>query len=74
MNTSIFTFVTESPGSLVTQLVHSLLPLKTTEKVMKVKVAQSCLTLYDPTVYTVHGILQARILEWVAFPFSRGSS
>ena len=24
--------------------------------------------------YTVHGILQARILEWVAFPFSRGSS
>ena len=27
-----------------------------------------------PTDYTVHGILQARILEWVAFPFSRGSS
>ena len=25
-------------------------------------------------LYTVHGILQARILEWVAFPFSRGSS
>ena len=24
--------------------------------------------------YTVHGILQARILEWVAFPFSRGFS
>ena len=24
--------------------------------------------------YTVHGILQARILEWVDFPFSRGSS
>ena len=24
--------------------------------------------------YTVHGILHARILEWVAFPFSRGSS
>ena len=24
--------------------------------------------------YTVHGILQARILEWVAFPFSRGTS
>ena len=28
----------------------------------------------DPIDYTVHGILQARILEWVAFPFSRGSS
>ena len=41
---------------------------------MKVKVAQSCLTLCDLMNYTVHGILQARILEWVAFPFSRGSS
>ena len=41
---------------------------------MKVKVAQSCLTLCDPMGYTVHGILQARILEWVAVPFSRGSS
>ena len=30
--------------------------------------------LCDPVDYTVHGILQARILEWVAFPFSRGSS
>ena len=38
------------------------------------RVAQSCLTLCDPMDYTVHGILQARILEWVAFPFSRGSS
>ena len=41
---------------------------------MKVKVTQSCLTLCDPMDYTVHGILQARILEWVAFPFSMGSS
>ena len=40
----------------------------------KVKVAQSCLTLCDPMNYTVHGIPQARILGWVAFPFSRGSS
>ena len=38
------------------------------------KVAQSCPTLCDPMDYTVHGILQARILEWVAVPFSRGSS
>ena len=30
--------------------------------------------LCDPMGYAVHGILQARILEWVAFPFSRGSS
>ena len=38
------------------------------------KVAQSCPTLCNPMDYTVHGILQARILEWVAFPFSRASS
>ena len=41
---------------------------------MKVKVTQSCLTLCDPMDYTVHEILQARILEWVAVPFSSGSS
>ena len=41
---------------------------------LKVKVALSCPTLCDPVDYTVRGILQARILEWVAFPFSRGSS
>ena len=37
---------------------------------MKVKVTQSCLTLCNLMDYTVHGILQARILEWVEpFPF-----
>ena len=41
---------------------------------VKVKVAQSCPTVCDPRNYTVRGILQARILEWVAFPFSKGSS
>ena len=41
---------------------------------LKVKVTQSCLTLCNPMDYTVHRILQARALEWVAFPFSRGSS
>ena len=41
---------------------------------VKVKVVQSCLTLCNPMDYTVCGILQARILEWVAFPFCRGSS
>ena len=40
---------------------------------MKMKVTQSCLTLCYPMDYTLLGILQARILEWVAFPFSRGS-
>ena len=44
------------------------------EKSSAVKVAQSCQTLWDPTDCTVHGILQARRLEWAAFPFFRGSS
>ena len=37
------------------------------------EIAQSCPTLCDPRDYTVYGILQARILEWVAIPFSRSS-
>ena len=44
-----------------------------------VLVTQSCLTLchsvdYSPPGSSVHGILQARILEWIPIPFSRGSS
>ena len=43
------------------------------------KVTQSCLTLWDAMDSSllgssVHAILQARVLEWVAIPFSRGSS
>ena len=38
------------------------------------KESESRSVMSDPMDYTVHGILQARILEWVAFPFSRGSS
>ena len=48
--------------------------LKEDTNKLEVKVAQSCWTLCNSTDYTVHGILKARILEWVAFPFSRGSS
>ena len=40
----------------------------------EVKFTQSCPTLCAPMYYTVHEILQARIVEWIAFPFSRGSS
>ena len=39
---------------------------------VKVKVTWSCPTLYDPMDQTIHGILQARILEWGDFSFSRG--
>ena len=49
-------------------------------KVIKVsEVVQSCLTLCDPMGCglprsSVHGIFQARVLEWVVISFSRGSS
>ena len=63
-------------------LYHTLLisfslvscPLLKKTKWSEVKVTQSCPTLCGPMDHTVHGILQARILEWVAFPFSRESS
>ena len=54
--------------------IHNGQNMESTEMSMKVKVTLLCPTLCDPVDYTVHGILQARILEWVAFPFSRGSS
>ena len=60
-------------------LSHQGSPLQATpngKNSMRVLVAQSCLTLCDPTDCSpsVHGILQARILEWAVIPFSRGSS
>ena len=60
-------------------IVYNTKGLETTSYLMsgkkvKVKVTQSGPTFCDPKDYTVHGILQARILEWVASPFSRGSS
>ena len=53
--------------------------LATWSESVKVLVSQLCLTLCDPMdcnppASSVHGITQARILEWVAIPFSRGSS
>ena len=55
-------------------LKSSDITLPTKVHLVKVKVAQSCLTLCDPMDYRVHGILQARTLERGAFPFSRQSS
>ena len=58
---------------------HLLTPSLPSPSFSEVLVAQSCLTLCNPTDCSppgssVHGILQARILEWVAISFSRGSS
>ena len=55
-------FVPSNTGILINSVSHSFI------------VAQPCPTLYDPMDYTVHEILQARILERVAIPSSRGSS
>ena len=76
-------FATESPGKppkCISYIIRfeswndSLIHGMQNECVVKVKVTQSCPALSDPMDYTVQEILQARILEWVAIPFSRGSS
>ena len=67
---------------LLTELCIHVGKCKTNRKwklKVRVKLTQSCLTLCDPMDYTlssssVHGILQARILKWVAVPFTGGSS
>ena len=72
-------------GTMVISLPSGLYQLGGTKQVtdqfifisvekVKVKGTQSCPTLCDPVGTTVRGILQARILEWVACPFSGGST
>ena len=66
-----------STSTLILMLVPS--SLQKVWKKVKVLVPQSCLTLCNPMDCrlpgsSVHGIFQARILEWVAIPFSKGSS
>ena len=57
------------------KLIHFVIQQKLTQHwKVKVKVAQLCPTFCNPMAYTFHGILQARILEWVAFPFTRRST
>ena len=74
MLNSISGFYPWNDGSTCPKLWQPKMSLK-----VKVLVARSCPTLSDPMDYSpsgssVHGILQARILEWVAVLFSRGSS
>ena len=69
---------TEEPSGLRStgsqRVRHDCATEQQRQETWRVKVGQSYPTLCDPMGYSVHGILQARILEWVAFPFSRGSS
>ena len=54
--------------------VNMLESLQEVINILKVKVVQSCQILCDPIDYGVYGLLQAGTLDWVALPFSRGSS
>ena len=63
---------------MISDVEHLFMCLLITCVSLKVKVAQSCLTVWDPMDWglpgsSVHGIIQARILEWVCVPFSRES-
>jgi len=65
-------------GDVLGKTTGSALDIDSVEK-MKVLITQSCLTLGDPMDCSppgspVHGIVQARILEWAAIPVSRESS
>ena len=58
---------------------HSAYYLTYTQSESESQVAQSCRTLCDPmdcrlSGSSIHGIFQARVLEWIAISFSRGSS
>ena len=69
-------FISKETGA---QKGHDIVPSLTVHNWQKMLVAQSCLTLCNPMDCSspgsfVHGISQARILEWVAFPFSRRST
>ena len=73
---------TEKPDELWSMGLQRVRHDGVTEKVkvkVKVKVAQPCLTCCNPMDYSlpgfsIHGIFQARVLEWVAISFFRGSS
>ena len=71
--------VTSLLFNILSWFVIAFLPKRKVKVKVKVLVTQLCLTLCHPMDYSlpgfsVHGILQARILEWVVISFSRGSS
>ena len=67
------------PPVVPTSALLGSLPHYMKNEKLKVLIIQLCQTLSDPRDcsllgFSVHGILQARILEWVSIPCSRGSS
>ena len=67
-----FNFQVEVPGTSQSITHNKYLTLSVYIYMVKVQATQLCPTLCDHMDYTVHGILQARILEWVAIPFFHG--
>ena len=75
----IYSVITRRPALPIGTIWMKLEGIMLSKVKVKVLVAQSCPTLCDPMNCSppgsfVHGIFQARILEWVATHFSRGSS
>ena len=65
----------QKPASLVVEWAERIRRRPVDKGIWKWKrQSLNCVWLCDPMDYTAHGTLQARIQEWVAFPFSRGSS
>ena len=62
------------PLQLISLWLHLLLPSFFDNTAKMIVTVTHVWLFVTPMDYTVHEILQARILEWVAFPFSRGSS
>ena len=74
----IFPIQGSNPGlphcrQVLNLLSHQGSPLLYENVQSKISVAQSCPTLWDSMDSSIHGIFQARVLEWVAISFSRGS-
>ena len=71
--------LSESPGKPLLQPMHIYLITQMKQTNSLSEIAQLCPTLCDPmdcrlSGSSIHGIFQARVLEWVAISFSRGSS
>ena len=63
-----------TPAKSYCENIKTIIKVEDSENycIMKVKIAQLCPTFHHPMYYTVHEILQARILEWVAVPLLQG--
>ena len=69
---AVFRSTHEEPATDLREMVMAYMGEESKKECMYVQLIH--FAVQQKVDYAVHGILQARILEWVAFPFSRGSS